>query len=99
MPPSNKYGNKHHPLGLSREASNVFADPRSSHRDARDSHRMPHGTGEVLTPKHDLSMISGGAPGNAGEEESMNIANNVDWDDMRHSLMDFKTGGPPQPHQ
>ena len=42
-------------------------------------------------------MISGGVPGNVNEEESMNIPNNnFDLDDMRNSLMDFKTGGPPQ---
>ena len=53
--------------------------------------------GEVFTPKHDLSMISGGAPGNVNEEESMNLANNnFDLEDMRNSLMDFKTNAPPQ---
>ena len=92
MAPSNKYGNKPHPLGLSRETSNIFDNPKQ--RD--NAHRLAQG--EVFTPKHDLSMISGGAPGNVNEEESINLGKidaNFDLDDMRNSLMDFKTGGPP----
>ena len=60
---------------------------------------MHPGATEVLTPKHDLSMISGGAPGNV-EEETMNIHNNnfnnLDYDEFRNSLVDFKTAGPPR---
>jgi len=42
-------------------------------------------------------MISGGAPGNGHEEESMNIPrDNFDFDDVRNSLIDFKQGAPPQ---
>jgi len=45
-------------------------------------------------------MISGGAPGNVNEEESMNIPrDNFDLDDVRNSLIDFKQCAPPQPLQ
>ena len=89
MPP-NRYSRNQQPLNLSREASNVFENPRNS----QPSHQKP----DVLTPKHDLSMISGGAPGNVNEEESMNIPrDNFDLDDVRNSLIDFKQCAPPQP--
>ena len=87
LAPTNKYSSKTHPLGISREASNIFENPKQ--RDT--SNRM--GQEQVFTPKHDLSLISGGGLGNANDE-SLNLNTNMELDDMRNSLIDYRMTGP-----